>query len=112
MFYDYICSNCSHKWKDVKQSIQDKPKKKCPECGKHKLERVIYGGAYGFVRNVNTVGQLADENMRNMGHYQRSEIEAKANESRPKNDLLQATTREINQMTRHQRQRYIREGTK
>ena len=112
MLYDYICKNCSYEWKDVKQSMQDKPKKKCPECGKHGLDRVIYGGAYGFTKNANTVGQLADKNTSNMGHYQRSEMEAKAQESRPKTDSSEATRREIHQMTPQQKRRYIMEGKK
>jgi putative FmdB family regulatory protein len=112
MLYDYICSNCNHRWDDVKQSIKDKPKKKCSECGKHTLERVIYGGAYGFTKNVSTIGQLADKNTSDMGHYQRSEMEAKANASRPNHDPSQATSKEIFKMTHEQKQRYIMEGKK
>ena len=112
MLYDYICSDCNYEWNDIKQSIKDKPKKKCPECGKHTLNRVIYGGAYAFVSNTNTIGQLADKNRKDMGHYQRSELDAKAKESSPTSGSSKATSREISQMTRSQKQKYIMEGNK
>jgi putative FmdB family regulatory protein len=112
MLYDYICSNCSHEWNDVKQSMKDKPKKKCPECGKHALQRVLYGGAYVFVSNANTVGQLADRNRKDMGHYQRSELDDKAKEKLTNTDSNKVTSREINKMTTSQKQKYITEGQK
>jgi len=93
MIYDYICRRCQHKLNDVSQSIKDKPKKRCPACGKHTLERVIYGGLYGFVKNT-TVDQPADKNPQDAGHYKKSE------------------SREINRMTNSQKQRYIMEGKK
>ena len=42
--YDYKCDNCGHEY-EVFQSMKDKPLKKCPECGKNKLRRLIGGGA-------------------------------------------------------------------
>ena len=111
MLYDYVCKACDFVWEDVSQSIKDKPKSKCPECGKHKLERVIYGGAGAFVKNVNTVGQLADKNRKDMGHYKRSEVDAKAKESKPVSQQ-ESLRREINKMTPKQKQKYIMEGKK
>ena len=111
MLYDYVCSKCDHEMKDVYQSIKDKPKKKCPECGKNGLERVIYGGCFAFVKNVNTIGQLADKNTKEMGHYQRSEIESKSNEGNEARETKNLR-KEINKMTPKQKQRYIMEGKK
>ena len=71
MLYDYICKECSFEMKDVRESIKDKPKKRCPQCNKHKLERVIYGGAGAFVQNTNTIGKLADKNWKKMSHYKK-----------------------------------------
>ena len=58
--YDYRCDHCGHEMTDVKQSIHDDPLKRCPECGKHKLERVPQLGCYASVRNATTVGQHWD----------------------------------------------------
>ena len=42
--YDYECESCGHKFEQF-QSIMAKPTKKCPECGKMKLHRLIGAGA-------------------------------------------------------------------
>jgi putative FmdB family regulatory protein len=42
--YDYRCSACGHEF-ELFQSMSDKPKRKCPECGKSALERLIGTGA-------------------------------------------------------------------
>jgi len=42
--YDYRCNACQHEF-ELFQSMKDRPKKKCPECGKSALERLIGTGA-------------------------------------------------------------------
>jgi putative FmdB family regulatory protein len=42
--YDYICKSCGHKL-ELFQSMSEAPKRKCPDCGKLKLERQIGMGA-------------------------------------------------------------------
>lgn len=42
--YDYRCNACKHEF-ELFQSMSDKPKRKCPECGKSALERLIGTGA-------------------------------------------------------------------
>lgn len=42
--YEYQCQNCGHQLEEF-QSITAKPLKKCPECKKMKLQRLIGGGA-------------------------------------------------------------------
>ena len=42
--YDYRCSACGHDL-ELFQSINDPALKKCPKCGKPKLERLIGPGA-------------------------------------------------------------------
>lgn len=42
--YDYRCGACSHEF-ELFQSMRDSVKKKCPECGKLALERLIGTGA-------------------------------------------------------------------
>jgi putative FmdB family regulatory protein len=42
--YEYKCSHCNHLI-EIFQSITASPKKKCPECGKLKLQRLLGTGA-------------------------------------------------------------------
>jgi putative FmdB family regulatory protein len=42
--YDYQCSKCGHKFEKF-QSIMSSPLRKCPECGKNTLKRLIGTGA-------------------------------------------------------------------
>jgi putative FmdB family regulatory protein len=42
--YDYVCDNCDHRF-ELFQSITADRQKKCPECGKLKLRRLIGPGA-------------------------------------------------------------------
>ena len=42
--YDYLCDACNHEF-ELFQSIKAEPEKKCPECGKKKLRRLIGPGA-------------------------------------------------------------------
>lgn len=46
--YDYRCDGCAHEF-EMFQSIKDDPIKKCPQCGKRRLRRLIGpGGAIMF----------------------------------------------------------------
>ncbi|MCP5007646.1 MAG: zinc ribbon domain-containing protein [Planctomycetes bacterium] len=42
--YDYRCNACDHEF-ELFQSIKDKPIRKCPECKKLKVERLIGAGS-------------------------------------------------------------------
>jgi putative FmdB family regulatory protein len=42
--YDYVCDACGHAL-EIFHSITEPPRKKCPECGKLKLRRLIGPGA-------------------------------------------------------------------
>ncbi len=42
--YDYVCNACEHEF-ELFQSIKSGPKRKCPECGRLKLRRLIGPGA-------------------------------------------------------------------
>ena len=42
--YDYICDKCQHKFERF-QSIKSRPVRKCPECGKLSVQRLIGAGA-------------------------------------------------------------------
>lgn len=109
MLYDYGCHNCGEILEDIKQSIHDEALKKCPSCGQNALERVPYGGLGAFVKDVKTIGQLADKNFSKMGSYQRSELESKNKDkivAKQKRDEL----KKINKMTAEQKTKYIITG--
>lgn len=42
--YEYVCQHCQYEF-ELYQSFSEKAVKKCPECKKNKLEKVISGGA-------------------------------------------------------------------
>ena len=42
--YDYVCDACDHEF-ELFQSITAETKRKCPECGRLKLRRLIGPGA-------------------------------------------------------------------
>ena len=42
--YDYACDACDHQF-ELFQSITEPVKKKCPQCGKRKLRRLLGTGA-------------------------------------------------------------------
>jgi len=110
--YDYGCNQCGFLWQDVVQNINDPPKKKCPRCAKHTLERVIYGGAHVFIRGeATTLGQLAEQNSKRLGKYGVEEKEAKKNKQ-VKEGLKQHKEgiKQINKMSESQKQRYIDNG--
>lgn len=74
--YEYICDNCQHQFEQF-QSIKARPVRKCPECGKLSVQRLIGAGA-GII-------------FKGSGFYQtdyRSEgyKEAKKNEKKSSND--------------------------
>ena len=39
-FYEYLCKNCGHEL-EAMQKVSDSPLKKCPDCGKPQLERLM-----------------------------------------------------------------------
>jgi putative FmdB family regulatory protein len=42
--YEYRCNACKHQFEEL-QSFSEAPLKKCPQCGKNKLERLFGTGA-------------------------------------------------------------------
>lgn len=110
MLYDYACHECGETLKDVKQSIHDEALTLCPSCGKHTLERVPHGGLGSFMKHgSNTIGSQADKNWSNMGHYQKSEIEAQRKKDPAVEKKIQER-KKFNKMTAKQKERYIIKG--
>lgn len=42
--YEYACTKCGHQFEKF-QSMRDDPLKKCPECGRNSLKRLVGAGA-------------------------------------------------------------------
>jgi putative FmdB family regulatory protein len=77
--YDYVCDACDHKF-ELFQSITAEPEKKCPECGKRKLRRLIGPGA-GFVFKGSGFYQT---DYRSESYKKRAEADKPATESSSK----------------------------
>ena len=75
--YDYVCDACDHKF-ELFQSITAEPEKKCPECGKRKLRRLIGAGA-GFVFKGSGFYQT---DYRSESYKKRAEADKPASESK------------------------------
>lgn len=69
MIRGYICDNdeCAITF-EVEQHRDDPRKKKCPACGKFSLYQDL-SGIYVGVREVKTIGQLAERNTKKLGTY-------------------------------------------
>ncbi len=44
-FYEYQCAKCGHE-EEVLQKISDKPLKKCPECGKSAMKKMVSAAVF------------------------------------------------------------------
>ena len=85
--YEYVCGNCQHQFEKF-QSIKAKPIRKCPECGKLSVQRLIGAGA-GII-------------FKGSGFYQtdyRSEGYKKAVESEKKSSTDKDTTKKKTETT-------------
>jgi putative FmdB family regulatory protein len=119
MLYDYECDACKHTF-ETYQSIHDDALLRCPECDKHKLRRIITGGIYGSVRKGNdeiTVGHLADRNRstfsadkKEMLTEKRDLNKGKLSEPAPTMGDPKVTPKQIQAMTKAQKQHYIVTG--
>lgn len=117
MTYDYKCEACNHELIDIKQSIHEKPLKRCPKCRKHKLFRVIYGPIEARVNNgPQTFGQLDEANKRAAGKYAMSEAKEKFEKSRKTHkeawwgEPTKKESKKLLSMTDKQKEKYILTG--
>lgn len=76
--YDYVCDACDHKF-ELFQSITAEPEKKCPECGKRKLRRLIGAGAAIVFKGSG----FYQTDYRSESYKKRAEADKPAGESKP-----------------------------
>lgn len=79
--YEYICRACEHQF-ELFQSMNDPVKRKCPRCGKPKLERLIGTGA-GVIFKGSGFYQT---DYRSEGYKKAAEAESKPAEKKPAAD--------------------------
>lgn len=102
--YEYLCGECEHQF-EVYQGVKDAPLIECPNCGKHSIERLLFA-VFGCVKDVKTIGQLAEKNAKKMGSKLDTEEAAKKREAKAHKKEMD----KINKMTTEQKIKYIREG--
>jgi len=120
--YVFKCEECDHEL-EVEQSIK-KPtpnKKKCPACGKNKLERLLFAPhVYNKPGDDKiTLGLLSDRNASRFSEDQKKSIDEKNGvNNKPKNEkkaFWEASDKDmkkISTMTPKQKKRYIETGEK
>jgi putative FmdB family regulatory protein len=89
--YEFSCSKCKHSF-EVSLTFSDfdklgkKKQAKCPQCKAKKYTSIcISEPAYCSVVNINTIGQLAEKNIKKVGQTKIQELEAKKADILPKN---------------------------
>lgn len=113
--YDYRCNSCDCILSDVYQRITEDSLATCPSCNEKALERIIYGGIYASVKEVKTIGQLAEKNWKDFGNYKRTEISSQQREKQTQNVFPEAgkvSRKDITKMTAQQKTNYIMTGEK
>ncbi len=75
--YEYVCRACDHEF-ELFQSMTAPVKKKCPECGKLKLERLIGTGAGVIFKG----GGFYETDYRTESYKKGAEAEKKASEKK------------------------------
>ena len=120
--YVFKCEECDHHL-EVEQSIK-KPtpnRKKCPECRKNKLKRVLFAPhVYNKPGDDKiTLGLLADRNAERLTDEQKHHIELKAGKKKEKKpaeksfwETSDKNIKEISKMTAKQKKKYIDTGEK
>lgn len=71
--YDYKCNACGHEF-ELFQSMSESAKRKCPECGRLALERLIGTGAAVLFKG----GGFYETDYRSEGYKKAAEAEKKA----------------------------------
>jgi len=92
----------------------------CPECTSRNVHRNYqHDNIYSSVKNVNTIGKLADKNAKinktqiNEMQHKKKESTVEAPKAWYKDDKFgTATPKEINKMSTEQKTKYIMEGKK
>lgn len=66
--YDYACSECKEEF-EVFHSIKEPLRKICPFCEKAGLSVVFNKAPVIIIKEIKTIGQLAEKNAKELGQY-------------------------------------------
>ena len=107
--YDMECRDCNHTF-EVFQKISDEPCSVCEKCN-GSARRVILTCPHTQVKNMVTVGQLADRNWERMGHYEKQEkAEADGTNDALKRRDKNALDAKLKRATPAQQKKYVETG--
>lgn len=88
--YDYVCTACGHEMEEF-QSMKDEPLRKCPACGKNKLQRqiglgsgIIFKGSGFYETDYKRKEQPSAS--KDSGSDSSSSSESKSSESNPSSE--------------------------
>ena len=109
--YDFECKECKY-YDEIRQAHDAPSILECPCCNKKALRKIFINAPAISVRGeANTIGQLADKNTRNMGHYEKQEKAAKDNtKDNSEAQKRRNMNRKINGMSAKEKIKWIREG--
>ena len=122
--YDYKCKACERLFAEEQSIKKYKRRRKCPSCGKYKLERIIGASTVCIRAEAKTLVHLAERNTEKMGSYELGDKRGAQEEAATKGKKLAdgdkpwyhkkrtATSEEIKKMTPSQKKKYIEEGKK
>jgi len=119
---EYFCQKCSTKYYSVRKKVEKQEQIKCPDC--NNILSSLLSSPDFILNEIKTVGQLADKNTREMGHYEREDKQRKLIEDHLNSkkkagidiDSYNSRKREIeklrkiNNMTEQQKKDYILTG--
>ena len=107
--YEYACKNCNYQ-EEISHSIKDQLLTVCPKCNINSLY-VVPSVPTISVKEVKTLGQLAEKNAKNMGRYG---LEEKIAQDKLKEKSAAAEDRKfmskLGNASPEQQQRYIETG--
>ena len=110
--YDFECEPCAY-YAEIEQPVTAPSLLKCPVCEQQTLRKVFLSPPSVFVRGESTIGQVADKNYRNMGHYEKQEKirqdQAPSKMTKEQKEK-RATHQKINSMTPEQKIKWIKNG--
>lgn len=72
--YEYECSSCNHAEERYESIHLESEICKCPKCKKKKFRRIVSCAPVAIVKDIKTVGQLAEKNWTQKGNYEKTEI--------------------------------------
>lgn len=98
--YEYRCE-CMHEF-EIEQPIGSEALEDCPVCGQSSLSRLI-SRTYGVVKEIKTLGQLAEKNSKKAGSYN---AERTAQEKKTSREGLKEY-KKIASMSEEQKKKFI-----